>query len=143
MNIDIERAKKKWKPIYDALNNKNIDLETLAILCEEASFTVNRPSRTGPGPFYIDWKTGEEIMDKHEITRRQLKESFLPVMVKIYCKYNLTNHKEIFSYYERYIDNISNDSLETITDLESIEKNFIRNCIKYIRKDKIEKINNQ
>jgi len=144
MIINIEQAKKKWKPIYDSLNDKNIDLETLAILCEETAFNINAPYGNAPYrsvPFYIDWKTGEEIKDKYEVIKQELKHGFLPIMIKIYSKYNITNHKEIFSYYVRYINNLPNDSLETITSLELVEKKFIRDCIKYIRKDKIQKIN--
>jgi hypothetical protein len=141
MKINIETAKKKWKPIYNSLIDlqyKNIDLEILAILCEKTSFLVNRPYGT---PFYIDWNTGEKIKDENEIRRQELKYDFLPVMVKIYGLYNMTNYEEVFSYYEKYIDNLPIESLETISSLETIEKTFIRNCLKFIRKDKIEKIN--
>ena len=102
MIIDIEQAKLKWKPIYYAIDDKNMDLNTFVVLCEETAFNINHSGCSVP--FYIDWKTGEEVKDKYEIIKQELKYGFLPIMIKIYSKYNITNHKEIFSYYEKYID---------------------------------------
>ena len=142
MEFDIETIKKKWKPIYEVFvkEYQHIDLETLAIVCESSKLYMINDADPGE---YFHWDSGNLVsklpLSEEERIKRTLIQHFCPFMIRLYCRYKLTNHKEIFNEYEKLINKIqiTHETLFTFDEDKFLAK-FATN---YLRKEKLRKIN--
>lgn len=129
--IDLFFARKKWQPITDTLlkYNKNVDEDKVALLGEEVSHFLNVPICNGTYAL-------------SQFSRKEkLKWDFLPVMFRVYMKHEILDYKEIYKHYEKFVDNLSDDSEVIHYQYNATIDKFIDSMIIVSRKEKLKKLN--
>lgn len=121
---------KKWEPVVDSLRyyNTNLDTEKTAMLAEQICIFLNLGENT---KIYSSYK--EEL--KHT--------DFLVVMLRIYAIYQISDYEEIYKYYVKLVDSLSNDTDIIEHELQFKLQLFIKNINIYLRKDKLKKLQNE
>ena len=132
--LNIKQLIVKWGPIIDVLKRQSnwnpcITEEKFATLAEEVHCFFNVPMITeGPYP---------KLSFKQELK----SSGFLPVMLRIYAIYGISDYKKVYKYYVKMVDNLSDDSEKQMYQAEHEEYLFIKNINIKMRKDKLKKLN--
>ena len=126
--MDIEKAKKKWKPMFEVAvkEHPEINEDNVAILCEEIS---NQPA------------TFEYYYDKNnpdwELARLRLKKCpSLPLMFRICSELGIFDYKKVYKYYCEIVDKLP------VEGFFSYKMNY-KIIKKIIRKDKLNSLISQ
>jgi len=125
MIIDIENAKRKWKPIFDYTIKKhpNVTENEIAILCEKIS--NNSPTFE----YYYEYDN-----PNFELARLRLKEApNLPLMMQISSELGIFEYNKAYKYYCDIIDIFP---VEKFFNYE----HYSDKIIQYVRKIKLLKI---